>query len=160
MTYIDSFVGRIGIVENGRAIVSVFFDEPDFFAVVERGTSPLLETAASELDLYFSGKEVSFSVPLELEGTPFQKSVWEALRAIPRGETRTYGEIARTVGKSGAFRAVGQAIHRNPAAIIVPCHRVIGKDGGLTGYAGGLERKRALLKLEGIKLFMIPEGAL
>jgi methylated-DNA-[protein]-cysteine S-methyltransferase len=100
------------------------------------------------LDAYFSGRDVPFDVPLAPSGTPFQREVWSALRDIPFGATASYAEIARRIGRPRAVRAVGAANARNPIAILVPCHRVIGADGSLTGYAGGLERKRALLSLE------------
>ena len=100
----------------------------------------------AQLDEYFAGARTTFDLPLELRGTPFELRVWEALRAIPYGHTRTYGELARELGS--VARAVGRANGRNPIAIIVPCHRVIGTNGSLTGYAGGLEAKRALLELE------------
>ena len=103
---------------------------------------------ARELDAYFAGRLREFTVPLDLRGTPFQRQVWEALCGIPYGVTRSYGEVARALGKPKAARPVGQAIGRNPVAIIVPCHRVIGSDGGLTGYGGGLHIKTALLDLE------------
>lgn len=102
-----------------------------------------------ELEEYFAGKRREFTFPLDLRGTDFQIDCWRALLAIPYGETRTYGDIARAVGKSNAFRAVGMANNRNPIAIVVPCHRVIASDGTLCGYGGGLEVKRKLLELEG-----------
>ena len=101
-----------------------------------------------QLEAYFSGKLNSFDMKLAPEGTEFQKSVWDALKEIPYGETRTYKDIAISIGKPKAYRAVGLANNRNPIAIIVPCHRVIGADGKLTGYAGGLDIKEFLLKLE------------
>jgi methylated-DNA-[protein]-cysteine S-methyltransferase len=101
-----------------------------------------------ELDAYFSGRLRSFSVALEPHGTPFQKRVWAALAQIPFGETRTYGQQARAIGQPSAVRAVGAANGRNPIGIVLPCHRVIGAKGELTGYAGGLEAKEFLLKLE------------
>jgi len=103
---------------------------------------------ARELGAYFAGKLRQFTVPLDLRGTAFQRQVWEALCDIPYGVTCSYGDVARALGKPKASRPVGQAIGRNPVAIIVPCHRVIGSDGGLTGYGGGLHIKRALLDLE------------
>jgi methylated-DNA-[protein]-cysteine S-methyltransferase len=106
------------------------------------------EAAAAQLDGYFAGERTDFDLDLELTGTPFQRRVWAALQTIPYGETRSYGEIAEQIGSPGAFRAVGLANGRNPIGIIVPCHRVIGASGSLTGYGGGLERKRALLDLE------------
>jgi O-6-methylguanine DNA methyltransferase len=107
---------------------------------------------ARELDAYFAGKLRQFTVPLDLRGTAFQLRVWQLLCEIPYGETRSYGQIAQALGNPKATRAVGQANGRNPIAIIVPCHRVIGSDGGLTGYGGGLHRKRALLDLESAAL--------
>jgi O-6-methylguanine DNA methyltransferase len=102
-----------------------------------------------ELDQYFAGKRREFSFPLDLRGTEFQIACWRALIAIPYGETRSYADIARAIGKPQAFRAVGMANNRNPIAIVVPCHRVIASDGTLCGYGGGLDIKRKLLELEG-----------
>ena len=113
------------------------------------GESPLLLRGAAELTEYLSGRRRTFDLPLSPGGTPFQRQVWEALTAIPYGETRTYGEVAAAIGRPRAVRAVGQADHRNPRPILIPCHRVVGADGSLTGYAGGLALKRALLALEG-----------
>lgn len=110
--------------------------------------SPLLRAARTQLLEYLSGARRSFDLPLDPAGTDFQRSVWEALRAIPYGQTRTYGEIAAAVGRPRAVRAVGQANHVNPLPIFIPCHRVVGKNGALTGYAGGLDLKSALLALE------------
>ena len=101
-----------------------------------------------QLDEYFSGERTTFDLPLAASGSPFEEAVWGALSQIPYGETRSYGEVARAIGRPDRARAVGVANARNPIAIIVPCHRVIGSDGSLTGYGGGLERKRALLDLE------------
>jgi O-6-methylguanine DNA methyltransferase len=108
-----------------------------------------LQPYVSELEEYFAGKRREFTFPLDLRGTDFQKACWHALLAIPYGETRSYGDIARAVGKPNAFRAVGMANNRNPVAIVVPCHRVIASDGTLCGYGGGLDVKRKLLELEG-----------
>ncbi|NCB51494.1 MAG: methylated-DNA--[protein]-cysteine S-methyltransferase [Clostridia bacterium] len=110
--------------------------------------SPLLERAADQLKEYFAGKREAFDLPLAPEGTEFMKKVWAALCNIPFGETRTYGQIAAAVGNPKAARAVGMACNLNPIGIIVPCHRVIGANGSLTGYAGGLPMKAALLQLE------------
>ncbi|MDV3127957.1 methylated-DNA--[protein]-cysteine S-methyltransferase [Mycobacterium sp. 21AC1] len=104
--------------------------------------------AVEQLAEYFAGERTVFELELEMVGTPFQRRVWTALQSIPYGETCTYGDIAREIGSPGAFRAVGLANGHNPIGIIVPCHRVIGSNGSLTGYGGGLERKRALLDLE------------
>jgi methylated-DNA-[protein]-cysteine S-methyltransferase len=112
---------------------------------------PLLAQAIEQLDDYFDGRRAAFELPLDLQGgTPFQQSVWRALLAIPRGRTISYGALGAQLGKPAAVRAVGAAVGRNPVSIVVPCHRVVGADGSLTGYAGGLERKRALLQLEGV----------
>ncbi|KUI47602.1 cysteine methyltransferase [Mycobacterium sp. GA-1199] len=104
--------------------------------------------AVGQLEAYFAGELTGFDLDLDLVGTPFQRKVWSALLTIPYGETRSYGEIARQIGAAGAFRAVGLANGHNPIGIIVPCHRVIGANGSLTGYGGGLDRKRALLDME------------
>jgi len=110
---------------------------------------PVLEALAHQLDEYWAGRLRTFSLPLDLQGSPFQQRVWASLLTIPWGKTRTYLEQARLLGDEKAIRAVASANGRNPVAIIVPCHRVIGTDGSLTGYAGGLERKKALLEREG-----------
>jgi len=102
----------------------------------------------SQLDAYFAGKLRDFTVPLDLRGTSFQREVWDLLCGIPWGETRSYGEIAQALGRPRAARAVGRAVGTNPVSIVVPCHRIVGSDGSLTGYGGGLDRKTALLKLE------------
>lgn len=107
-----------------------------------------LDALGSQLDEYFDGRRSAFDVALALDGTPFQREVWDGLRAIPYGETVSYGELAERIGRPGAQRAVGLANGQNPVAIVVPCHRVIGADGSLTGYGGGLDRKRFLLALE------------
>lgn len=114
--------------------------------------SPLLDAAEAQLREYFAGARRTFDLPLAPHGTAFQQRVWAALRAIPYDETRTYGELAAAIGSPNASRAVGMANHRNPIPIIIPCHRVIGANGTLTGYAGGLEVKQKLLALEGINI--------
>lgn len=106
------------------------------------------DDAVDQLEEYFRGERQEFDLQLDLVGTAFQRRVWEALQTIPYGETRSYGEIARQIGSPAAFRAVGLANGRNPIGIIVPCHRVIGSNGSLTGYGGGIDRKKALLGLE------------
>ena len=110
--------------------------------------SPVSDLANAQLQDYFLGVRHHFDFPVQLEGTPFQLSVWDALRRIPYGETRTYGQIAAAVGKPNAARAVGRACNRNPLWIVIPCHRVVGSNQALTGYAGGLDMKRMLLALE------------
>jgi len=117
---------------------------------------PVLQEVISQLSEYFSGQRSSFDVPLDLaHGTAFQQAVWQVLLKIPQGGTVSYGEVSQRIGKPAAVRAVGAAVGRNPVSIIVPCHRVLGASGAITGYAGGLARKTALLKLEGVAL----EGA-
>lgn len=123
---------------------------PDRSRWVEDRTA--FSEAAAQLEAYFAGELTQFDVEMRLEGTEFQLEVWAALRTIPYGQTRSYGWLARQIGRPGASRAVGAANGRNPIGIIVPCHRVIGADGSLTGYGGGLDRKRALLELEGALL--------
>lgn len=143
-------IGEIGIGEKHGVIVRVTFGRemgglPPDFEMVE---TPLLKLAAVEILEYLAGKRKKFDVPLAPEGTPFQKSVWTALQTIPYGETATYGEIAAKVGNPKAARAIGRANHDNPIAILIPCHRVVGANGKLTGYAAGLEIKKALLEIE------------
>lgn len=118
------------------------------FVGEKEGRSPVITQTIHQLTMYFQKERKTFDLPLCFHGTPFQKSVWEALLSIPYGETRTYGEIAKQIGKPNACRAVGMANKRNPLAIVVPCHRVIGKNGTLTGYNGGMAKKEALLALE------------
>ena len=110
--------------------------------------TPLTDWAARELTAYFAGEQIPFTFPAHAEGTAFQQTVWEALSTVPRCETRSYGEIALAIDKPAAARAVGMACNRNPLWIVIPCHRIVGKRGALTGYAGGLERKQFLLHLE------------
>ena len=140
-------IGTVGIVENGRAITDILFEE-QLPGHAVRHTTLLLERAAKQLDEYFAGKRTSFDLPLEPEGTPYRKKVWQVLTEIPYGQTMTYGEIARRTGNPQASQAVGGANHHNPIPIVIPCHRVIGAGGKLTGYAGGLPRKEVLLALE------------
>jgi len=142
---ISSPVGPLTIEEQDGAITHLLFGLCD-----ETGErTPVLKAAEHQLAEYFEGKRRKFDLPLNPSGTEFQKKVWAALGEIPYGETRSYGDIARAVGREKAFRAVGMANHNNPISIIIPCHRVIGADGSMTGYGGGLEIKRFLLRLEG-----------
>jgi methylated-DNA-[protein]-cysteine S-methyltransferase len=142
-------------VRTDAGIAGMWFDAqkwfPTAFSAPERPDDPLIREAAHQLDAYFAGQRLAFDLPLDLHGTPFQTAVWAALLHIGAGETCSYGDIARAVGSPQAVRAVGAAVGRNPVGIIVPCHRVIGQDGTLTGYAGGLDRKQALLRLEGAR---------
>ncbi len=132
--------------ENARLTGLDFVDGGDFVAAHD--TTLLLLETERQIGAYFRGELSRFDIPLNLRGTPFQKAVWARLMAIPYGKTATYGRIALDAGWPRAARAAGGAIHRNPVSIIVPCHRVIGASGSLTGYGGGLHRKKALLELE------------
>ncbi|TWV43562.1 methylated-DNA--[protein]-cysteine S-methyltransferase [Streptomyces misionensis] len=160
-TVIDSPYGPLTLVadENDDALCGLYMTaqrhRPAEESFGPRDDSPSCFGAAQEqLTAYFAGELREFTVPLALRGTPFQRSVWEQLTRIPYGETRSYGRLAEALGKPGASRAVGLANGRNPVGIIVPCHRVVGTDGSLTGYGGGLERKRRLLDFErGTALF-------
>ena len=140
-------VGPLTIIsDNGRLRSLSFGRKVSSGAMPDAGANALV---VAQLEEYFSGARRDFDLGLDLIGTPFQQSVWRALQDIPYGETRSYGEIARVIGKSRAARAVGMANNRNPISIIVPCHRVIGADGSLVGYGGGLDIKTSLLALEG-----------
>ena len=119
-------------------------------AAPERPDDELLREAARQISAYFAGCATGFDLPLDLQGTAFQREVWAALLGIAPGQTRSYGDIARSVGRPAAVRAVGAAVGKNPVSVVVPCHRVLGANGALTGYAGGVDRKLALLKLEGV----------
>jgi methylated-DNA-[protein]-cysteine S-methyltransferase len=151
---IPSPVGELKLVASDKGLAAILWenDGPDrvkLGAMTEQPAHPVLVEAARQIGDYFAGARKTFSVPLDFHGTEFQKSVWAALLTIPFGETRSYAEIARQVGRPTAFRAVGAANGRNPISIIAPCHRVIGTNGTLTGFAGGLEAKALLLGLEG-----------
>ena len=149
--YYEYPVGKMGIIEEDEALAGIFFPSKsrDFAKTIPRAETPFIKKTAVQLKEYFAGRRKTFDVPLVLHGTKFQVSVWKALQAIPYGETRTYREIAVLTGNPKACRAVGMANNRNPIALIVPCHRVIGSNGSLTGYADGLDTKEYLLKLEG-----------
>ena len=143
-TKFSSSVGPLTLEGDDVALTRVGFGE----AGAPQGDAKAVAVAAIQLEQYFAGERTEFELDLELEGTPFERRVWDEVKAIPYGETATYAEIAERIGRPGACRAVGRANGRNPVAVIVPCHRVIGSDGSLTGYAGGIEMKRALLDLE------------
>jgi methylated-DNA-[protein]-cysteine S-methyltransferase len=148
---VSSPVGRLTLVGEGDDLVGLYFDKDPLVAKMRvRGVQDdgRLRPAATQLEEYFAGARTRFDLSLVPPGTAFQKKVWAALLRIPFGQTATYGEIARAVGRPDASRAVGGANHRNPIAVIIPCHRVIGADGSMTGYGGGLPRKRLLLDLE------------
>jgi len=143
---IDTPIGMLTLVEEDGALVEVRFGECRSGA--QPGESPVLTQAAQELREYFDGKRRSFTVPLNPKGTPFQKRCWDALLLIPYGQTRTYGQQAAMIGNPKACRAVGMGNHRNPLPVLIPCHRVVGAGGALTGYAGGLNLKQKLLRIE------------
>ena len=144
---LDTPLGRMLLAQQENALIAAEFDALPRSGWVEAST-PLLVSAGRQLTEYFQGRRQEFSLPLAPQGTPFQQRVWWALQTIPYGQTRSYGEIARQVNSPKGARAVGMANHRNPIAVIVPCHRVVGQNGALTGYAGGLWRKEKLLELE------------
>jgi methylated-DNA-[protein]-cysteine S-methyltransferase len=147
---IDSPIGPLALAGRGQVLTNLrMVDqtyEPDRTTWVPDDRA--FPDAVEQLEAYFAGERTDFDLELSLAGSEFQRRVWQALLTIPYGETRSYGEIAEQIGASGAARAVGLANGRNPIAIIVPCHRVIGASGSLTGYGGGLERKQSLLELE------------
>lgn len=152
-TILSSKLGDVTIQANNDGLLGIWFEtyttKPQELGREDRKHNVLAE-ACKQLTEYFEGSRKTFDVPLAAKGTDFQKQVWQALTQIPFGETWSYQDLANTIGNPKAVRAVGLANGKNPISVIVPCHRVIGKSGKLTGYAGGLERKEALLKLEGI----------
>lgn len=165
-TTVPSPLGNIVIAATDQGLAGLWFAENQRHLPVELtgpaawpqdAGHPVLCQARQQLADYFAGERSHFDLPLDLRcGTAFQQSVWQALRAIPRGEVTSYGEISRRIGQPAAVRAVGGAIGRNPVSIVVPCHRVTGSSGALTGYAGGLDRKTALLRLEGALAGKLP----
>jgi len=152
-TTIDSPVGPLTLVARDGSLTGLYMHEqrhrpqPETFGVRDDGAEPFA-TATRQLAEYFAGTRTAFDLPLAPAGTPFQQRVWAALREIPYGETTSYGELAERIGSPGAARAVGLANGRNPIGIVVPCHRVVGSTGALTGYGGGIETKRRLLDAE------------
>jgi methylated-DNA-[protein]-cysteine S-methyltransferase len=150
-TVVDSPVGPLTLVSAGGALIGLYMDQqrhrPPAEAFGEPHRTPFTEVIR-QLEEYFAGHRTEFDLPITLGGTPFQCTVWAALREIPYGETVTYGQLAERIGRPRAVRAVGLANGRNPIGIIVPCHRVVGATGDLTGYGGGLERKLQLLNVE------------
>ena len=151
ITTVQSPIGELTLASDGEALTGLYMTEqrhrPELPAA-NGDDDAVLAAAREQLAEYFAGERREFDLPLRPGGTPFQRAVWDALREIPYGETAGYGELANRLGRPGAARAVGLANGRNPIAIVVPCHRVIGAAGALTGYGGGLERKRYLLSLE------------
>jgi len=155
-THFDSPLGDMTLAATDRGLAGLWFDQqrhwPDTTGWLAKDDHPVLVETIAQLRDYFAGRRDRFDLPLDLShGTAFQQSVWQALLAIPAGATTSYGALSANVGNPAAVRAVGAAVGRNPISVIVPCHRVLGADGSLTGYAGGLERKTALLELEGAR---------
>ena len=153
-THYDSPLGTMILAATDQGLAGVWFERqkhlPDSVAWPHAPAHPVLQQAVAQLREYFAGRRTSFELPQDLQGgTAFQQSAWRALLAIPSGRTASYRHVGEQAGRPGALRAVGAAVGRNPLSIVVPCHRVVGSDGSLTGYAGGLERKRALLQLDG-----------
>jgi methylated-DNA-[protein]-cysteine S-methyltransferase len=147
---VDSPIGPLGLVASDAGLQAVFFDGG---RIRKEGSSPVLDETARQLEAYFGGELVTFELPLELQGSDFQRRCWLALATIPYGQTVSYGEQARRLGLGAdTARAVGAANGRNPLPIVLPCHRVIGADGSLTGFGGGLHVKRFLLEHEGALL--------
>ena len=152
--HLDSPLGGITLASDGEALIGLWFDGQRRFAAgldPERRERdlPVFSDAERWLETYFGGAVPDFTPRLNPRGTPFQRAVWALLRAVPYGGTATYGEIAGRMPGSASARAVGGAVARNPVSLIIPCHRVMGADGSLTGYAGGIEKKQWLLRLEG-----------
>ncbi len=161
MEYTNEYIsplGKILFASDGHALTGLWFEGQKYFAAKlerdhEEKDLPVFAQVAEWLALYFNGKNPAFTPPLTLKGTPFQKEVWEAMLAIPFGQTTTYAKIAAQIAKhrglaSMSAQAVGSAVAHNPISLIIPCHRVVGSDGSLTGYAGGIEKKEWLLAME------------
>jgi methylated-DNA-[protein]-cysteine S-methyltransferase len=153
---IASPLGTMLLARTERGLAGAWFERqkhhPETIDAPERSDDPLLAETGRQLRDYFAGTRTAFDIVLDLQGSDFQRAVWNALLAIAPGRTTTYGEIARELGVPSASRAVGAAVGRNPVSIIVPCHRVVGSTGALTGYAGGLDRKRSLLRIESARM--------
>ena len=149
--YLETPQGRMLLVANGKGLSGVYFVGQKHYRRPEstwKRDARALRQAKRELKEYFAGRRKTFGIALAPEGTPFQRAVWREIASVACGETITYAELARRAGRPGAARAAGAATGRNPVSIIVPCHRIVGTNGSLTGYAGGLPRKKALLALE------------
>lgn len=146
--FYDTEVGKIYITDDGKSITGLYFGKINFPENFIMKETDIIKKAINQLNDYFSGKRRKFDLPLAPCGTDFQKTVWRELQNIPYGETRSYKEIAEKIGRFKAFRAVGHANNKNPIPIFIPCHRVIGADGSLVGYGGGIEIKKYLLDME------------
>ena len=153
-TQLDSPIGRLRLVATDRGLSRLLFDEQADADLRSAGDStqtddhPVLAAATTQLEEYFAGQRQEFDVPLDLEGTEFQRAAWSALASVPYGETRSYRQQAEAIGRPKAVRAIGAANGRNPVPIVLPCHRIVGSDGSLTGYGGGLPIKEYLLNHE------------
>jgi methylated-DNA-[protein]-cysteine S-methyltransferase len=150
---VESPLGTILLTSDGTALTGLYFQGQRYAPQPgpgwqRRDDLPVFARAQAWLDAYFAGGPLGVDLPLAPQGTPFQRAVWQQIARVPRGETITYAELARRAGNAAAARAAGAATGRNPISLLIPCHRVVGSDGSLTGYAGGLERKRSLLALE------------
>lgn len=155
LTHYASPLGPILLAADETGLTGLWFEGQKYFPSFpgvdyQEKETPVLTETARWLDVYFSGKDPGFLPPLHPQGSPFRQTVWDILLTIPRGQTMTYGEIARRLGVHSA-QAVGGAVGHNPISILIPCHRVVGSDGSLTGYAGGFDRKTRLLQLEGAR---------
>lgn len=155
LTHYASPLGPILLAADETGLTGLWFEAQKYFPSFsgvdyQEKETPVLTETVRWLDVYFSGKDPGFLPPLHPQGSPFRQTVWNILLTIPRGQTMTYGEIARRLGVHSA-QAVGGAVGHNPISILIPCHRVVGSDGSLTGYAGGVERKARLLQLEGAR---------
>lgn len=158
----DSPLGGITLASDGEALTGLWFDGQKYFGDTlakehEEAWRPVFGAACRWLDTYFSGSEPKFTPPLRITGSPFRRSVWELLLRIPYGQTTTYNAMAKEIAagrglQTMSAQAVGGAVGHNPISLIIPCHRVVGSNGSLTGYAGGLDKKLALLKLEGVEM--------
>ena len=160
ISHYDSPLGAMTMASDGFCLIGLWFDGQKYFASTlnedykERDDLPIFEETRRWLDLYFAGKVPDFTPTLSMRASDFRRRVWEILLTIPYGKTMTYGEIAQQIGKPGATQAIGNAVSHNPISLIIPCHRVVGVDGSLTGYAGGIERKKNLLDLEKSHIFL------
>ena len=152
---VETPLGMFVVAARDAALKGGWFEDQKYFPEISadagwhQDETPVLHSARQQLEAYFAGKSTHFEVELAPDGTAFQQQVWGALRAVPWGETTTYGALARTLGRPSAFHPVGAAVGRNPISLLIPCHRALGSDGSLTGYAGGLKRKQWLLDHEG-----------
>lgn len=160
-THLETQIGRLLVAWDGSNLTGLYFENhpggpppavvaqaPPMNGLIRSAIPPLLHALDRQLDEYFRGKRKSFDIPIHTDGTSFQERVWKALKDIPYGEVITYSQLADQIGSASAVRAAGTATSRNPISILIPCHRVVGSDGRLTGYAGGLDRKRQLLAIE------------